>query len=80
MEQSMYGMSMSFTQAGRLGDEPESAKSGAAWHPEARHTVLDEAAFWSASKALFSRKAIRDDANRAEGAEASRSKLHGPVA
>jgi hypothetical protein len=78
MEQPTHSMSNLFAQLGQPCDEPGIATFIAARQPLAGDIRLDEAAFWSASQALFLRQAIGDDADWAEVAEALNSELHAP--
>ncbi|MGB9493689.1 MAG: DUF2789 family protein [Azonexus sp.] len=79
MEQPTHSMSNLFAQLGQPCDEPGIETFIAAKRPLAGHIRLDEAAFWSASQALFLREAIGDDADWAEVAEALNSELRAPV-
>ena len=78
MEQPTHSMSNLFAQLGQPSDDPGIATFIAARQPLAGDIRLDEAAFWSASQALFLREAIGEDADWAEAAEALNSELHAP--
>ena len=78
MEQPTHSMSNLFAQLGQPCAEPDIAQFIAARQPLAGDVRLDEAAFWSASQALFLREAIGEDADWAEVAEALNSELHAP--
>ncbi len=79
MEQPTHSMSNLFAQLGEPCTEPDIARFIAARQPLAGYVRLDEAAFWSASQALFLREAIGGDADWAEAAEALNSELHAPA-
>ena len=78
MEQHTLSMSNLFAQLGQASDEAGIARFIAANHPLAGDVRLHEAAFWSASQAVFLREAIGDDADWAEVADALNSELHAP--